>query len=115
MIATGAVCHEMRPDPEWGRQAPKRGCAPSTTLKQQRRCLVDRMMHAAFVKTSRFSNAWSNDIEFSGERKRVRCNEGLGSALLNGRDFGKHGPKQVSELCDSGRAQRTTVARQTRR
>ena len=24
-----------------------------------------------------FSNVPSNDIEFSGERKRVRCNEGL--------------------------------------
>jgi hypothetical protein len=30
---------------------------------------------------SRFQNALSNDIEFSGERKRVRCNEWLGRRL----------------------------------
>jgi hypothetical protein len=30
----------------------------------------------------RESFATSNDIEFSGERKRVRCNEGLGRAVL---------------------------------
>ena len=31
---------------------------------------------------SRSENARSNDIEFSGERKRVRCNEGLGRRHL---------------------------------
>ena len=27
---------------------------------------------------------WPNDIEFSGERKRVRCNEGLDAAAREG-------------------------------
>ena len=49
-----------------------------TTLMGEQRCSSDPMLDAAVMKTSRLSKAWSNDIEFSGERKRVRCNEGLG-------------------------------------
>ena len=35
---------------------------------------------------SPFPNVWSNDIEFSGERKRVRCNEGLDSTNPRGKE-----------------------------
>ena len=51
------------------------------------------MLGVALIKTSRFSNAWSNDIEFSGERKRVRCNEGLCSAAQ--RQVGPKAPGNV--------------------
>ena len=49
------------------------------------------MLDAAPVKMSPYSNAWSNDIEFSGERKRVRCNEGLGHARASVAEMGTHG------------------------
>jgi hypothetical protein len=37
-------------------------------------------VNVAARKRNRFRNARYNDIEFSGERKRVRCNELLGGS-----------------------------------
>jgi hypothetical protein len=55
-------------------------------------------------KMSRSENARSNDIEFSGERKRVRCNELLGGHLQH---------TYFGGMQSAGEGNRTTVATET--
>jgi hypothetical protein len=60
-----------------------------------------------------FSNVWSNDTEFSGERKRVRCNELLGrrdaEATETTRERRTGRPKWTSEAMHSYSGQKERV------